>query len=298
MSDAWSSDTDTDNEDIMITPPPKKKTKAFAVQLQRSAEKPVSQMNDRERSRRTENYVHPEFCCHRKHCCEHIAVDVVRDIRSRVWNDYREDPKAAKVEIARVWDEVFLVNGQRCCVDFLTNAFGVSRTYMYPDKRNKKKFRAADAKESIINFFEELKKDSDMMPDSAEYHLYAPKKASVYEWYCERPGAVPCGRQFFLKKWRELFPDVKLRKYLRFSKCKTCEVLKQVVNASRFFPLLYLIFRMDEKKKRLFFILFYFMLQQDENRPGLSAIQKKLASDALTKHRAYIIRARAAVKGQ
>ena len=40
------------------------------------------------------------------------------------------------------------------------------------------------------------------------------------------------------------------------------------------------------------------MLQQDENRPGLSAIQKKLASDALTKHRAYIIRARAAVKGQ
>jgi hypothetical protein len=228
-SDSWVSDTDTENEDnIMVTPPPKKKRKAFATQLQTSAEKPVSQMSPREVARRTEFYVHPSQCCKRKRCHEHIAESTVQAIRSRVWNDRSLDLHSVKIEIARIWDEIFLIDGERCCVHFLCNAFGVSRTFLYPPTRTKTKIRAADAKECIINFFEQLKLDSDMMPDSAEFHLYAPKKNTVYEWYCERRGSVPCGRQYFLKTWKEVASDVKLRKYLRFSKCKTCEVLKQV----------------------------------------------------------------------
>lgn len=234
MSYEWSSDTDTEYEDNFVTPPPKKRMKAFNVELQRSAEKPLPSMSPREVIRRTENYVHPTECCKRKRCWEHIAESTVRAIRSRVWNNNKDDFRRAKLEIAKAWDEIFLVDGKRCCVEFITNAFGVSRTYLYPDTRNKTKIRKSDARECIINFFDELKLDSDSMPDAEEYHLYAPKRNNVYEWYCERPGSIPCGRQYFLKQWRELFPEVKLRKYLRFTKCKTCEELKQV-RTFRFF---------------------------------------------------------------
>ena len=224
----WSTDTEEEYEADLVTPSPKKKRKAFSAQLQRSGEKPVPQMSPRERSRRTENYVHPTKCCKRKRCYEHIADSTVRAIRSRVWNEYGDKPRQAKIEIARVWDEIFLIDGKRCCIEFILNAFGVSRTFLYPDTRKKPKIRASDVRESIIIFFEELKLDSDSMPDAEEFHLYAPKKASIFEMYCERPGSVPCGIQYFLKQWRLLFPEVKLRKYLRFTKCNTCEELKQV----------------------------------------------------------------------
>ena len=218
-----------DYNDYIITPPPKKKFKALSAQQTRRAEKTVENMSPREEKRRAVHYQHPESCCVRKNCCANISESTVMNVRDRIWRDYGDDPARVKIEIAKVWAEIFLVNGEQCCINFLTNAFGVSKMFLYPDRRNSvPKMKFAQIKECIINYFHDLRLELDRMPDCDEYHVYAPKKADVYDWYMTWVGSKPCTRQYFLNTWKQVAPDVKLRKYLRFTKCKTCAELREV----------------------------------------------------------------------
>lgn len=229
------SDSDEEfNNDVyneyVFTPPPKKKLKALSSQQKRREEKSALDMSPREEQRSTANYDHPSFCCHRKQCHKHIAESTVRAVRDRVWRDCGKDSRRAKEEIAKAWTELFLVDGEQCCVSFVLNAFGVSRMFIYPDRRNSApKVRFAETRECIINFFKELRMECDRMPDCEEYHIYAPQKTNVYDWYLDWVGARPCSRQYFLTTWNSVAKDVKLRKYLRFTKCKTCAELREVI---------------------------------------------------------------------
>ena len=219
-----------DYNDYIVTPPPKKKMKALSSQQKLRQPKPHQDMSPREQQRHVSSYEHPIFCCRRKECHRYISEPTVRLIRDRVWSECGNDSRRAKIEIAKVWSETFLVDGEKCCIKFLINAFGVSRMFIYPDRRNSaSKVKSADTREAIINFFEELKMECDRMPDCDEYHIYAPKKANVYEWYMAWVGMLPCSREYFLKTWRQVAKDVKLRKYLRFTKCKTCAELREVL---------------------------------------------------------------------
>jgi hypothetical protein len=67
----------------------------------------------------------------------------------------------------------------------------------------------------------------------AVYQVTAPFRKDVYQWYLASvlnfPAVYPrVTLGYFNSIWRSKFPNIKLRKYLRFSKCGTCEELRAI----------------------------------------------------------------------
>lgn len=193
-------------------------------------EKKLSEMTDRERNRSARSYVHPTSCCKRKQCYLSLSAEMIRELRVRVWNDSSMNQQRKRTEIQRLWDELLQVDGKPCCVDFVCKAFGVSKMYIYGDSRNDRtKIRLAKKTEAAIAFFDQLRRENDKMPNKQEYQLYAPKKKEIWRWYCNQVGEViPISKPFFFQLWKKYAPDLKLRKYLKFTICKECKELKQV----------------------------------------------------------------------
>ena len=85
----------------------------------------------------------------------------------------------------------------------------------------------------VMAWFHDLLLTADKMPDSPDYMLPAPHKKTVYQWYMtdhgEHPTVYPkVSAPYFLRVWREEFRHVKLRRYLRFSKCCFCVLHRAV----------------------------------------------------------------------
>jgi len=236
---SFATDTDADEgeegveENVDQVHRPIKRRRSFNRNNERNKpikEKEFSQMTPREKKRSACTYVHPTSCCKRKQCHLSISDQTIRELRIRVFSDPDMDLARRRTEIRRLWDELLQVGGKPCCVSFICHAFGVSKMYLYGDSRlDRTKIRVAAKTEAAIAFFDQLRLENDKMPNKQEYQLYAPKRNSVWEWYCNQAGEViPISRQFFLKLWREYAPDLKLRKYLKFSICKQCKHLKEV----------------------------------------------------------------------
>ena len=86
---------------------------------------------------------------------------------------------------------------------------------------------------SVMSWFIALKPLLECMPDKQEYHVAAPFMGTVHKWYEKDCASYPtvylsCSKKYFLRLWREYYPEVKLRKVLRFTKCEMCERLRQV----------------------------------------------------------------------
>ena len=93
--------------------------------------------------------------------------------------------------------------------------------------------RAAPVEIHILAWFNELKRTLEKMPDSGDYMVGAARRKDVYKWYQsdqqEWPNLyLPCSPPYFLKVWRQKVPEVKLRKWLRFTKCSVCEHWRKV----------------------------------------------------------------------
>ena len=216
------------NRRRLFTPPPKR-AKAFARELTPTPTKSVDLMGTTEQKRMTEHYVHPTECCKKLQCWRHFEADEMRSLRHRVWTSYGKDAREKKVEIARIRTEVLKVGGKLCCIKFLKAVFNVSNTFVYGDNRKKPKLRDARATEAIISFFHKMRAENDKMPDRPEYQLYCKFKKDVWRWYQNQPsGYFKCSESFFYRTWKEVAPDCKLRKFMRFAKCKTCEELRSV----------------------------------------------------------------------
>lgn len=241
-SDSSDKDTDTESDEsdedevqeIAGRPHgPIRRARSFNRHGQRDnpiRERLVDQMTVRQYNRSAGSYVHPTSCCKRKRCYLSISKETICKLRVRVWNDLSMDPPRQKTEIMRLWGEVLHVNNQPCCIKFLCNAFGISKTYVYGDSRNdRSKIRISVKTEAAIAFFNQLRQENDKMPNKQEYQLYAPKRKCVWEWYNNQVGdIVPISKSFFFELWRIYAPDLKLRKYLKFTICKECKDLKEV----------------------------------------------------------------------
>jgi hypothetical protein len=83
-----------------------------------------------------------------------------------------------------------------------------------------------------MSWFTNLKDCLEKMPDEPVWQVAAPWKKSVFEWYkgdcAEYPQYMKCSRSYFLTLWKDHFPEIKLRKWLRFSKCSTCAEFRRV----------------------------------------------------------------------
>ena len=112
------------------------------------------------------------------------------------------------------------------------------------------------------------------MPDQPIFQLAAPLKKDVYAWYLADTERLPTiyptvSQSFFMLTWRGSVPEVRLRRVLRFTKCKTCETLREE--------------RWDRSSSQV---------QRDEAKEGLTVHYKFIKGErgyALTKaHRAVI----------
>jgi hypothetical protein len=122
-----------------------------------------------------------------------------------------------------------------CCIKWLKCVFGVrSNDKLYGSHKTVSgRARKDPVRISIIAWFQGLLETADKMPDNADYVLPAPSRKSVWHWYNNDHDQHPdlyiqAGESYFNTVWREYFPDVKLRKYLRFHKCSLCVSLRQI----------------------------------------------------------------------
>ena len=105
---------------------------------------------------------------------------------------------------------------------------------------------------SLATWFRERMKYTDIMPDTGFYQLSEPCKKFVKEQYdedvesivlcncamagnaepCGCAGAIPiyskCSDSYFNAIWDKEFPDVKIRKHCRFSKCAFCVLQREL----------------------------------------------------------------------
>jgi hypothetical protein len=66
-----------------------------------------------------------------------------------------------------------------------------------------------------------------------EYQVHVATKAALYKMYMsdhqEFPDIYsPVSRDYFFKIWKQFYPNIKCRKYLRFSKCTICQVQRLI----------------------------------------------------------------------
>lgn len=130
-----------------------------------------------------------------------------------------------------------------CCMSYLLGCFSISRSWYYPPAETKRKDRDCPKTTSVLAWFLQVKETADIMPDAQSkealeepevvYQIPQSKKNDVFLEYlddCEKLPALylPCDESLFLKVWREYFPNVKLRKYLRFAKCSFCTTNREL----------------------------------------------------------------------
>jgi hypothetical protein len=99
--------------------------------------------------------------------------------------------------------------------------------------------RASPKTDSICVWFSFLEQVADRMPSKKkEYQLSAKTKAEVFRWYEADRELYPklylqCDDKFFNKVWRKYYGHLKVRKWMRFSKCEECLLLRAVRDAPR-----------------------------------------------------------------
>jgi len=144
------------------------------------------------------------------------------------------------------------------CMTMATVAYSCSRAFLWPNtKRNRgsqgdSNRRRATKVISIMEWFQDRKRFADIMPDTGIYQLSEPTRRFVLNQYkedvktivacdcplsgnpepCHCPNGIPvyidCCPQYFYDTWSTHFPEVKVRKHCRFSKCSFCILQRQL----------------------------------------------------------------------
>ena len=109
----------------------------------------------------------------------------------------------------------------------MTDLWG--RTHRYNGQKRGPKRRKAC---KVLAWFQLLKPCLEAQPDNGQFHVNAPTKGEVFRWYQRDRALYPTifpevHPKYFNQVWRELIPEIKLRKVLRFTRCKTCEALRE-----------------------------------------------------------------------
>jgi hypothetical protein len=174
-----------------------------------------------------DKFAHKPCCV--KRCCAlwNGREEQIASIRRLVSS--KGSPKERREAI---WDTRVLLgpgNDVPCCHAWLKCVFGIrSNDKLYGRRAQRTKENQKDHKRiCVIAWFHDLLKAADKMPDSPNYIIPAPSKRGVWRWYLAdgvlSPELYPkVSLSYFIKVWSEYFPTVKLRKYLRFTKCCKC----------------------------------------------------------------------------
>ena len=178
-------------------------------------------------------------CCNRG-CHAIFNCELIDTYRATV-NKHHKDIHRQRIK--EYHEENLLVDGKPCCIDFLLNCFDISKSWLYPSHNPTDRVEKCPKSISILAWFESLKESADIMPDAqievrvhdpvAAYQIPHLKKNEVFKEYISDCKLFPglyseCDESYFYKQWRNFYPNVKLRKYLKFAKCEVCVNCREI----------------------------------------------------------------------
>ncbi len=192
----------------------------------------------RVRTRLTEPYSkYPDFCCKTLNCQSYFSDEYCTQMRRDLWSNRAYSRDDQRYHIHYAWKNVFVVGVERkpCCNNFIRNVYKVSRSFIYHQLEGASRQRNDDKTIALITWFDIFKENCDPMPDSErnEYQVFAPTKRAVYNIYTA--DSVNCPQVWpqlsyptFIRVWKKYKSNFKLRRHLRFSKCRVCVTLREV----------------------------------------------------------------------
>jgi hypothetical protein len=190
-------------------------------------------------------------CCVRKKCMSHFTSDKHPSVIAarKCLFDTSLTPPQKKKAVRRAWKTELkvVVEGVHttCCLMAACEVFACSKAFMYTADKRKRHINRAAANSArgkkgarVSAWFFELKKTLDVMPDQGWFQLQKPLKNMVFEDYMKDVDAFPtcypkvC-QDYFLKVWSKNFPDVRIRKHCRFSKCGFCIKFRELSDSQQ-----------------------------------------------------------------
>jgi hypothetical protein len=132
----------------------------------------------------------------------------------------------------KIWDAQktsLAVVTKPCCVKYLVNVFGTSKTFLYRTPVPSSG-REQPVLTDVMAWFYVIQEIADAVPNAEKtpkFQLSAPTRASVYEWYKKDVETWPdvyhkCSHPYFNQIWRTKFASIILRRHLLFTKCSFC----------------------------------------------------------------------------
>ena len=143
-----------------------------------------------------------------------------------------QEQKAAALELRE--QEIRTGIGEQCCTKYFCWVFACSTNWLYYAPLGVGQRQDVSKVDlSILCWFDLQKDVVDKMPDTDDYQMVAPYKTDVYDWYKEDMKTYPgvftkCSASYFNKVWRKYRPEMKLHRWLRFTKCPDCDRLRQI----------------------------------------------------------------------
>ena len=124
------------------------------------------------------------------------------------------------------------VGDKRACVDCLKAVLDCPNNKLYTPQRSLSMTDTVPKDVSILSWFRSQLFCLDVDPTDGSFTLPCARKASVWKWYEEDANKHPTcyahvSKSYFFGIWRQYYPNVKCRKWLRFAKCTTCVQLRE-----------------------------------------------------------------------
>ena len=186
-------------------------------------------------------------CCSRLKCFREVNVDFLTSRQVVILGSSKSGRRELLESLIGSGGR-YIFDGRQVCMKFLQKAFRFSRDMITEVRRctssnvdvvpqmqsntaHIHSDRPASKRESIVTFLQRIAEDTaNQMPDCSEQHLPFFTKCEVYKLFTsehERLHAgLPPRMDYFYHVWKKTCPNIKVRKVARFSKCVTCEQIR------------------------------------------------------------------------
>jgi hypothetical protein len=175
-----------------------------------------------------------DTCCNRK-CYQYFTdpkADNVVTARKPLYDNNTDRGELATMLRENARKYLLLPDGKPCCMIMACSIFSCSKMFLYKDTRPVQTRSEASSQcpktVSVCAWFNNLKEGLDFMPDEGGWCMVKqPRRNMVHDEYIEDCKLFDelytcCSPDHFNKVWAKNFPEVRLRKHCRFSKCSFC----------------------------------------------------------------------------
>ena len=178
-----------------------------------------------------------EHACCKKKCNEKIPVEDVIKARQTAYVD-AANTVDMRSELSRYRQRPYTFNAMHVCLAWLKLAMMLSNNFVYNGSPggNMPHVRSSPASDSICTWLDRYAQSFEFMPDRNEIHLTVPSRKWVWQTYSMEADATTNAKgefvyaqvtlQYFLNVWRRLMNHIKLQKYLRFTLCEVCTLIR------------------------------------------------------------------------